>query len=135
GETASGDPGPRRGASEGLLAVVVARGLTARGLTGTDGAGAPAPATSGPAITAGAPALVLGDLGRRPAKARTDLVGHHLDLRSPLTFGVLPAALVEPTGDDHPRAPDEALAGVLGHLPPADHVEEGGGLLPLLGLP
>src|SRR5205814_5663759 len=43
---------------------------------------------------------------------------------------LLPGALLQPPGDDDPRAALEGLAHVLGQLPPADHVEEAGRLLP-----
>ena len=65
---------------------------------------------------------------------RPDLVGDHLDLRSLVPFGGLPAALLEPTGHDDPATPAQALGRVLGHLAPAHDVEEGRRLLPLLGL-
>src|SRR5690606_15889714 len=42
--------------------------------------------------------------------------------------------LVEPAGDDDPRALHERVVDVLGHLAPGDDVEEAGLLLPLLGL-
>src|SRR5436853_7313033 len=105
---------------EGFLVVGVGgRGLRGRGAR----TAAPAP-TPSRSVGAGAPALVLGDAGRRPAQAGPDLVGHDLDLRALVTIGRLPRALVEAPGDDDPGPLGQALRGVLRHLLPADHVEE-----------
>src|SRR5207244_893980 len=73
-------------ALEGLLVV----GIAGRGL-GRGGAGGATATPSRP--VAGAPALVLGDAGRGPAQAGSDLVGHDLDLGALLTVGGLPRAL------------------------------------------
>src|SRR6476619_5011743 len=45
-------------------------------------------------------AVVLGDLGGRPAQARAELVGHDLDDRALLAFLRLPRALLEATVHD-----------------------------------
>jgi hypothetical protein len=67
------------------------------------------------------------------AGAGCDLLGGDLDLRALVGLVVLPAALVEALDDD-PVSPAQALGEVLRQGGPGDHVEEGGGLFPLVGL-
>jgi hypothetical protein len=83
----------------------------------------------------GATALRLVDIDGGKTQTRTDLVGRQLHLGTVLAFVGLPAALLQPTGDDDPHALGEAEGHVLGKVPPADDVEERGALLPLLGGP
>src|SRR5262249_926559 len=109
---------------EGLLAEVVVGVL--------DGLAPAATATA--TEVAAAAALVAGDLGARPGQARADLVGDDLDHAALLAVLGLPAALLEAAGDDDARALAQRLGDVLGHLAPADDVEEAGLLLPLLRL-
>src|SRR5262249_17552987 len=94
----------------------------------------PRPAPPPPPPDAPAPAPPSGDGGARPAQARTDLVGHDLHHASLVAVLRLPAPLLEATGDDDARALREGLGHVLGHLAPADDVEEARLLLPLVRL-
>src|SRR5205807_2828501 len=123
-----------RGASEGFLALVPAgAGVGVGGRRGGGAGWRPPPAVAGSA--ARSPPVVLANLGGGPAEAGTDLVGHHLDLRALVALLGLPRALLEAARDDHPRALLEGFAGVLGHLPPADDVEERHRLAALVRLP
>ena len=74
------------------------------------------------------------DFGSRPAQRRCNLVGDDLDDAALLAVRCLPAALLEPTGDDHAVALGQRLADVLGKFGPADDVEEADLLLPVVGL-
>ena len=94
----------------------------------------PSPAPRG-RVAGRRPTLGPLDLGGGEAQARSDLVGHDLDLGAALAVLGLPGPLLDPAGHHHPHALGQAQRGVLGQLPPAHHVEERGRLLPLLGLP
>jgi len=74
------------------------------------------------------------DLGGGEPEAGPDVIGHDLDLGPPLTSVGLPAPLLQAAGDEHPAALGQAEGHVLGQVPPADDVEEGDRLLPLLGV-
>src|SRR5262249_7942256 len=78
--------------------------------------------------------LVLRDAGRGPPQAGADVVGHDLDHAALVAVLGLPGTLLEPAGHDDSRALADRLAHVLGHLAPADDVEEAGLLLPFLGV-
>src|SRR5947199_10196669 len=106
----------------------------ALGLVG-DGAAGAAPSSPAAAEVARAAALVLLYLGRGPAQAGADLVGDDLDLGATFALLVLPGALLEAAGDDHPSPLLQRFARVLGHVPPTDDVEERHRLLALVGLP
>ena len=82
----------------------------------------------------GGATFVLGDGHGGPPQAGGDLVGGDLHFRVLVALGVFPAALVEAACDHDPVAPLEALCDVLGQVGPGDHVEEGRGLFPFLGL-
>src|SRR3954452_2290913 len=77
---------------EGLL--VAAAGVGRGGLVRN---GAAAAATE---VTQALTALVLGDLGRRPAQARPDLVGDDFDHRALLALLGLPRPLLESPGHE-----------------------------------
>src|SRR5262249_7241163 len=70
------------------------------------------------------------DLRRRPAQAGADLVGDDLDDGALLALGGVPAALLEPAGDDRPRPLGEAGGGVLSEIAPAHDVQQRRLLLP-----
>ena len=78
------------------------------------------------------PALGALHIGRGEAKAWTDLIGRDLDLGAVLTLLGLPAALLQAARDDHAHALGEGEGHVLGQIPPAHDVKEGGRLRPLL---
>src|ERR1039457_7175503 len=120
-----------RAMSERLLVLGIPTGLRLLGLLGWRGGRAAA--TS--AAVARSSTVVLRHLRGGPSQRRSHLVRHDLPLGAPVPLLGLPAPLLEPAGHHHAGAPDEGLAHVLGHLPPADHVEEARRLLPLLGLP
>ncbi len=81
-------------------------------------AGAPPPPPP-PAATAGTAALDAVHLGGREAQARADLVGDDLDDAALLALLGLPAALLEPAGDDDAGALLQRRADVVGELTPA----------------
>src|SRR5262245_25963534 len=104
--------------SERLFAeVVVAGAAAARRRRG----GTPAPSstptgsTSTGTTVAAAPVVLVHGCGG-PTQARSDLVGDDLDDRALLTLLGLPAALLEPAGDDDARPLPDRLGDVLGHL-------------------
>jgi hypothetical protein len=68
--------------------------------------------------------------GRRPTKARPQLLGHDLDSRSGAAVLGGPAPLLEPAHDHHAAALQERPRGVLGLVPPHDHGEERRLLIP-----
>src|SRR5690606_16253341 len=107
--------------SERLLVVVIATG----GGCGGWGGGIEAAALA---------AFGLLDLGGGPAEAGSDLVGEDLHLGALLAVVGLPVALLQPARDHHAGALGERLAHVLGQVAPADDVEEGDLLLPLVAL-
>src|SRR4051794_13672723 len=78
-----------------------------------------------PTTDIGGAAIGPFDGGRGPAQAGTDLVGHDLDDVALVAVPALVLALLEATGDDHPRALLERRRRVLAELGPRDHVEEG----------
>ena len=106
------------------------RGRRAPARWSATGTAAPSAA---PAVAA-VPAVAAADLGGGPAQAGTDLVGDDLDDRAALAVVGLPRALLEAAGHDDPRPLLQRLGHVLGEVTPAGDVEEGGALLPLLGV-
>src|ERR1039458_6307073 len=106
-----------RAMSERLLVLGIRGGLR---LLGWRGGRAAAP----PGAFAGPSTVVLGHLRGGPPQRRSHLVRHDLHLGAPVALLGFPAPLLEPAGHHHTGAPDEGLAHVLGHLPPADDVEE-----------
>ena len=62
------------------------------------------------------------NLGGGKAQARTDFVGHDLDLGSVLALVGLPTAVLQATRHDHPHALGQAQSHVLGQVTPADDV-------------
>src|SRR5205814_10690127 len=76
-----------------------------------------------------------GDLRRRAAPARPDLVDVDLEDRALLALSGLIASRLQPARDDHPHAALERLGDVLGRLTPDRTGEEQRlAVLPLVGL-
>ena len=113
----------------GLLAATLAA-LAAAAAAATLAAALAAAEAAATAATLG-----LGDLGRRAAKARTDLVHLHLDHGALLAFLGLVAAGLQPALGDHRGATGERLGDVLRRLAPhrAAH-EQRLAVLPLVRL-
>src|SRR5690606_34919158 len=111
---------------EGLLGVVVGLGFVAGRFVA---AAAAAGGAAGRAVAAD-----LLDAGGGPAQRGADLVGHDLDLRALVAVLGLPGALLEAAGDDDAVTLGDGLRHVVGEVAPADDVEEGGLLLPLVVL-
>src|SRR5215211_4662801 len=85
--------------------------------------GLPLPAAAALAVPAASAAL---DFGRGPLEGDADLVGLDLGDRPLLSFGGLPAALAEPTGDHDAVALGEGVGQVLGLAAPDVDAQEAG---------
>src|SRR3954447_2321073 len=114
-----------------FLAIGLERLLVAARVGGLRIVGRGPAAGAGRVAAATFAAVVLGDLGGRPAQARAELVGHHLDHRALLAFLRLPRALLEATVHEDPGPLLQRVRRVLAEGPPGGDVEERGLLFPL----
>ena len=88
-----------------------------------------------PVAATAAATLSAGDLGRRVAEGRTDLVDINLEHGALLALAGLVAARLQPARDDDAGALGQGLGHVLGVLAPHRTVEEHGvAVLPLVRL-